>query len=495
MGVPKSPWRSSVNEPSRWETLPADRMRPRAPLEATNAARRATGELVDDPARCRSLVRRVCRKRAVWQRDLCRRVRAATCPWRGRDRPSPTVSRSRSRTPRRRLGERPFRRVVRRHDDLDFGDAVERIALAFAVLALAWRGVAGDSSAAFRRRRTAVITLVVVAGGVRARSVAQRRPRRLVARPGRISGRHRCADPDRHRLRVVARGVAGVYGAGNGLVIPAEVGLVPQTVRDERPPAGERAPGALTRNLVGGSRPGARRRLRRCGEPGRSRSPIDAVHVLRLRAALSRGIRIAGSRPAGEGAGFVSELREGWQRVHRVARGSGRRCSFFGIGNFVFAGLDRARPGDRRCRARRGRPWAAILTAAGVGAIFGSLVAIRVRPSAGHSSRCVLAAVPERSLLASVIVRGRFPPLLETCAAVPVIGCARHVRSRGAACRSTSTLWFTVFQREIPERVQSRVRSYDTLGSFVLIPVGVAIVGPVADAIGIADDVCGSRSA
>lgn len=46
------------------------------------------------------------------------------------------------------------------------------------------------------------------------------------------------------------------------------------------------------------------------------------------------------------------------------------------------------------------------------------------------------------------------------------------------------TLWSTVFQREVPERAQSRVSSYDALGSFVLGPVGAAIAGPVAVAIG-----------
>ena len=46
-------------------------------------------------------------------------------------------------------------------------------------------------------------------------------------------------------------------------------------------------------------------------------------------------------------------------------------------------------------------------------------------------------------------------------------------------------LWFTVFQREVPQHAQSRVSSYDALGSFVLIPLGMAAVGPVADAIGV----------
>jgi hypothetical protein len=46
-------------------------------------------------------------------------------------------------------------------------------------------------------------------------------------------------------------------------------------------------------------------------------------------------------------------------------------------------------------------------------------------------------------------------------------------------------LWFTVFQREIPERAQSRVSSYDALGSFVLMPLGMAFVGPVSAVIGV----------
>ena len=49
------------------------------------------------------------------------------------------------------------------------------------------------------------------------------------------------------------------------------------------------------------------------------------------------------------------------------------------------------------------------------------------------------------------------------------------------------TLWFTVFQQQVPERAQSRVASYDALGSFVLIPVGMALVGPVSDAIGVTE--------
>ena len=45
-------------------------------------------------------------------------------------------------------------------------------------------------------------------------------------------------------------------------------------------------------------------------------------------------------------------------------------------------------------------------------------------------------------------------------------------------------LWFTVFQREIPEHARSRVVSYDALGSFVLIPLSLGVAGPIAEAAG-----------
>ena len=57
----------------------------------------------------------------------------------------------------------------------------------------------------------------------------------------------------------------------------------------------------------------------------------------------------------------------------------------------------------------------------------------------------------------------------------------------GAGIAVHLTLWFTLFQREIPEHAQSRVASYDVLGSFVLMPIGFAVVGPLSDAIGVSE--------
>ena len=55
---------------------------------------------------------------------------------------------------------------------------------------------------------------------------------------------------------------------------------------------------------------------------------------------------------------------------------------------------------------------------------------------------------------------------------------------RGFGLSIHLALWFTIFQREVPEHAHSRVSSFDALGSFVLSPIGAAIAGPLAVAIG-----------
>lgn len=48
-----------------------------------------------------------------------------------------------------------------------------------------------------------------------------------------------------------------------------------------------------------------------------------------------------------------------------------------------------------------------------------------------------------------------------------------------------NTLWLTVLQERVPRDAISRVSAYDWMGSLVFMPVGYAIAGPAADAIGI----------
>jgi Transmembrane secretion effector len=55
------------------------------------------------------------------------------------------------------------------------------------------------------------------------------------------------------------------------------------------------------------------------------------------------------------------------------------------------------------------------------------------------------------------------------------------LRSEGSVF---GVLWDTAMQQEIPGERLSRLSAYDALGSFILMPIGLAAIGPVASAIG-----------
>jgi predicted MFS family arabinose efflux permease len=109
-----------------------------------------------------------------------------------------------------------------------------------------------------------------------------------------------------------------------------------------------------------------------------------------------------------------------------------------------------------------------------VGAIVGGLVALRIRPSRPFlvSLACTAPIALQLAALAAQVPA----PLLAAANFASAAGLSIHL-----------TLWFTVFQREVPEHAQSRVSSYDALGSFVLLPVGAALAGPAAVAFGVSE--------
>ena len=54
----------------------------------------------------------------------------------------------------------------------------------------------------------------------------------------------------------------------------------------------------------------------------------------------------------------------------------------------------------------------------------------------------------------------------------------------GVGTEVFGVLWDTTVQQEIPGEKLSRVSSYDALGSFVLIPVGLSAVGAISALVG-----------
>jgi MFS family permease len=364
------------------------------------------------------------------------------------------------------LRERDFRLLFGGTMITAVGDRLAAIALAFAVLDVASATALGVVFAV----RQGVQALVVVAGGV----LSDRLPRNLVlVGASLVQGAAQAAT-----AACVLAGIGGVgaivalqavYGIGLGLVLPAEIALVPQTVSAERLQQANALQG-LTRNIVGVLGPAVGGVVVVAWSPGVALA-ADAASFL-VCAELLRRIRVA-PREASRRPGFVAELREGWQEF-TSRTWLWASVVFFGIGNLAFAGWFVLGPAVADDRLGGAGPWATILTAGGVGAVLGGVLAMRIRPRRPLVA-CVLAAALI-SLQTLSLALGAPTWVIAAAAFAGGLGIAVHL-----------TLWYTVFQRKVPERAQSRVASYDTLGSFVLMPLGMALVGPVADAIGLTE--------
>ena len=359
-----------------------------------------------------------------------------------------------------------FRRLFGATTITTVGDRVAIVALAFAVLDVPGAGPA-DLGYVLGAQK-AVEAAVLLAGGV----VADRLPRQLVlvgaslVQAGAQAATAAVVLAGQPSLLLLV-GLQVLYGAGDGLVIPAEVGLVPQTVRPEQLQQANALQG-LSRNVCAVLGPAFGGLLVVAASPGVGLA-VDAGSFLAC-AVLLAGIRVPARAADGPRPGFFHELHEGWREfASRTWLWS--TVSLFAIGNLVHQSWSVLGPSIAKDELGGPGAWAIILTCGGLGAVVGSLVALRVRPS--------------RPLLVSVLCPA---PVMLTLVALalpaptPVLAAVNLVAGVGLAVHLA--LWFTVFQQQVPEHAQSRVSAYDALGSFVLVPLGAALAGPVAAAIG-----------
>ena len=67
---------------------------------------------------------------------------------------------------------------------------------------------------------------------------------------------------------------------------------------------------------------------------------------------------------------------------------------------------------------------------------------------------------------------------------LPLAGIAAVGFFVGVGFALGETLYITAFQRNIPEHALSRISSFDWFGSVALKPIGYALIGPIAAALG-----------
>ncbi len=365
------------------------------------------------------------------------------------------------------LNHAPFRWLLAARTVSIVGNAVAPIALAFAVLDLTGSPV--DLGLVVAARSVANVA-VLLFGGV----IADRLPRDVVLVATSIGA----ALTQGAVAALVLTGTATIpllvvlsvlNGAVAAVSLPTTAAMVPETVPDSllRP-----ANAVIRLGVNGGTIVGASAGAGLVAVVGAGWGlAVDALGFA-VAAALYAGIRLP-RRPAAPGGtrpSVVADIREGWVEF------SGRRWVWtvvaqFAVLNAAFVGattvLGPVVADDSFGRAA----WGLVVAAQTVGLALGALVALRWRPRHALGIGVAGMAVAALPVLALGIA-----PALPTLLVAFALG--------GVAIELFAVAWDHALQSNVPRSVLSRVYSYDMVGSFVAVPLGEAVVGPVSHAVG-----------
>jgi predicted MFS family arabinose efflux permease len=179
--------------------------------------------------------------------------------------------------------------------------------------------------------------------------------------------------------------------------------------------------------------------------------------------------------PAGPrvpGSSIVSELREGWSDFWSRSWLWGIVLQFCLLNAAAQAAVYVLGPAVAKRQLGGAAAWGVMLTATTAGLVLAGLLVLRWQP------RRLL-------LVATVATFGvaLLPPALAR--PLPLAAVIAAAFAAGVCLEIFEVLWQTALQQEIPRDRLSRVTSYDTVGSFAALPIGLAAVGPIAAVAGV----------
>ena len=259
-----------------------------------------------------------------------------------------------------------------------------------------------------------------------------------------------------------------VFGAAWAFFQPAYTGLLPQTVPEELVQQG-RALIESVNNLARLVGPAVATLLVLGLGPGDAFA-IDAG-TFALSALLLARMR---PRPRGERAavgGVIEHLREGWREV--------RSRSWVLVTIFVFTGVvmcvnapwQTLGPLESRHHYGSLAYYGLFASISGVGAVSGSLLALRWRPR--RSLRLGMLLVLAWPLQTGLLALGVPVPFLVAACLAGGFGFALLI-----------VWWETSLAHHIPPHALSRVSSYDWMAALAMLPVGFLASGPLAQLLG-----------
>lgn len=356
-----------------------------------------------------------------------------------------------------------YRRLLAGRTITTVGNAVAPIALAFAVLDLT--GSVTMLGLVVGARSLANVAFLLL-GGV----LADRLPRPLVL----VGSNLLSALTQAVVAALVLTGTAHVptllvlsacNGALSAISLPATAALTPQTVPTEilQQANAVMRIGANAALILGSAAGGA---LVAAVGPGWGLA-VDAASFA-LSGAVFVGLRVP-RVASGPRTGIVTDLREGWGEFTARTWVWAVVVAFTVI-NATIGAMQVLGPAVADRTIGRGG-WGLVLAAQTAGFVLGGLLALRARYE--HPLRAAMLFMAlEPLFLVGLGVAPRLPVLIPLAFLV------------GIGVEQFSVAWETSMQQHIPADKLARVYSYDMLGSFVAIPIGEVVAGPIAGGIG-----------
>jgi MFS family permease len=263
-----------------------------------------------------------------------------------------------------------------------------------------------------------------------------------------------------------------VYGMSAAVFMPAMVGLIPQTVRSERLQEAN-ALIALTRstaNVAGPALAGVLIAVAGSGEAiavDAATFVFSALCLARLKPhPMAEEADEAGTEP------FLAGLRAGWREVRARRWLSWGLLAMSSYHVFVLPSVYVLGPALADRELDGASSWATIVACFGIGSVLGNVAALRL-------------PLPRPVLMSAVALVGASTQAGIIGSGLGTAGIAALELLAGICVALFFTLWDLSIQEQIPARSVSRVSAYDFTVSMGLMPIGLAVCGPIADAIGL----------
>jgi MFS family permease len=358
------------------------------------------------------------------------------------------------------LKERNFRLFFIGRATSQIGNGMAPVAITFAVLEHGSTSDVGYVAAA----GLVPVVVLLLAGGV----IADRRSRRLIMLSSdalRMSaevglGAWILLSHPPLWVFIVA---AAIMGVGSALFNPAMQGLVPQIVSKDKLQSAN-AFLNLGGSVAGISGPAIAGLIIAISSPGWA-VMIDGLTY--LASVLSLYLISIEWTPRPATQSFMQELKQGWTGFWS------RTWLWVIVLEFSMVNVLESAPttvlGPAIAKQSLGGApaWGTALAIGGVGAIVGGILMLHWQATYLLRAATIASFTFALPLLA---LAGRSPVL--------VLGCAFFLSSVGSAV--FGTLWSTTMQREVPSEMLSRLTAYDMFGSLAFLPIGLALIGPIA---------------